>query len=217
MVGEPGFEPGTPWPPAKCATGLRYSPNQRPIVGPRPPGHRIRGKGTGVDRRDARAGSEPGQGRRCQGAFSRSATEEVRKMTVMGLEVQAPAGPPFQAPKPARSWRPPTETSGWGGRGTTSQRARWGTTTPWSSPSAPGPRPAACGDPPVSTMLSCRWRVVASLEAAAPPGSRSWPPAPAPVGADGPASGRGPAAQAPDTDARGRRQSTFSSRMGRRR
>ncbi len=25
-VGEAGFEPATPWPPAKCAAGLRYSP-----------------------------------------------------------------------------------------------------------------------------------------------------------------------------------------------
>ena len=25
-VGEPGFEPGTPWSQTKCATGLRYTP-----------------------------------------------------------------------------------------------------------------------------------------------------------------------------------------------
>src|SRR5262252_4569859 len=32
MVGEAGFEPATPWPPAKCAAGLRYSPNQGSIL-----------------------------------------------------------------------------------------------------------------------------------------------------------------------------------------
>src|SRR5437879_6085071 len=32
LVGEAGFEPATPWPPAKCAAGLRYSPNQSPSL-----------------------------------------------------------------------------------------------------------------------------------------------------------------------------------------
>ena len=32
VVGEAGFEPATPWPPAKCAAGLRYSPNQGPSL-----------------------------------------------------------------------------------------------------------------------------------------------------------------------------------------
>src|SRR5262249_12632202 len=32
LVGEAGFEPATPWPPAKCAAGLRYSPNQASIL-----------------------------------------------------------------------------------------------------------------------------------------------------------------------------------------
>src|SRR5262245_36017024 len=32
LVGEAGFEPATPWPPAKCAAGLRYSPNQGSIL-----------------------------------------------------------------------------------------------------------------------------------------------------------------------------------------
>ncbi len=36
LVGEAGFEPATPWPPAKCAAGLRYSPIQ-PVSLPRHP------------------------------------------------------------------------------------------------------------------------------------------------------------------------------------
>src|SRR5215471_8888493 len=32
LVGEAGFEPATPWPPARCAAGLRYSPNQGTIL-----------------------------------------------------------------------------------------------------------------------------------------------------------------------------------------
>ena len=28
MVGEAGFEPATPWPPARCASGLRHSPTK---------------------------------------------------------------------------------------------------------------------------------------------------------------------------------------------
>ncbi len=27
FVGVPGFEPGTPWSQTRCATGLRYTPN----------------------------------------------------------------------------------------------------------------------------------------------------------------------------------------------
>jgi hypothetical protein len=29
LVGEAGFEPATPWPPARCASGLRYSPTEQ--------------------------------------------------------------------------------------------------------------------------------------------------------------------------------------------
>ena len=39
LVGEAGFEPATPWPPAKCAAGLRYSP----IQGPSLPGRSVFG------------------------------------------------------------------------------------------------------------------------------------------------------------------------------
>ena len=31
MVGARGFEPPTPWPPAKCAARLRHAPTERPV------------------------------------------------------------------------------------------------------------------------------------------------------------------------------------------
>src|SRR5262245_45808496 len=60
LVGEAGFEPATPWPPAKCAAGLRYSPNQGSILtisdgeGAHRAGHRmtihLHGRGCSGDR-----------------------------------------------------------------------------------------------------------------------------------------------------------------------